>query len=130
MYSDLRHHHVGIACRDIRKTLEFLTRTHRLQGTPQIIYDPSQDAEVCLVTTADGARTELVSGRVVENLIKKGMSYYHVCYEVEDMDAAIAWLKEQHCLLVSPPIPAVLFDDRKVAFLYSPIGLIELLSAS
>ncbi len=82
------------------------------------------------MTLRDGTKFELVSGEIVANLVKKSMSYYHVCYEVDDIDSAIAQMEKNSCRIVSGPIEAALFDQRRVAFLYSPIGLVELLSRS
>jgi methylmalonyl-CoA/ethylmalonyl-CoA epimerase len=125
----LRFHHTGIACRDIAETLAFVASVHAVVERSAIVHDAGQDADVCLLTLADGSALELVSGPVVANLVRKGISSYHVCYEVADLDAAIADLTSQRCRVVSGPTPAPLFDGRQVAFLFSPIGLIELLAA-
>jgi methylmalonyl-CoA/ethylmalonyl-CoA epimerase len=68
-----------------------------------------------------------VSGNAVENLIKRGQSYYHLCYEVPSIDEGIERLADSGCRLVSGPLPAVLFDGRSVAFMLGPTGLVELL---
>ena len=130
MSSDLRFHHVGIACRNVRRTLKFITDSHPVKRATEILYDANQKADVCLVTLEDGTSLELVSGEIVANLTKKGMTYYHICYEVDDIDASVDRLTRDRCRLVSGPTEAILFDQRKVAFLYSPMGLIELLSRS
>ena len=126
----LRFHHTGIACRDIPEALAFLEATHPVREKTAIVRDAAQNADVCLVTLADGSRLELVSGPVVENLVRKGITYYHVCYEVDDLDAEVGALRARRCRVVSGPTAAPLFGGRKVAFLYSPLGLIELLAAS
>ena len=125
----LRFHHTGIACRDIAEALAFVESVHAVVERSDIVHDAGQDADVCLVTLADGSALEFVSGPVVANLVSKGISTYHLCYEVADLDAAIADLTSQRCRVVSGPTAAPLFDGRQVAFLFSPLGLIELLAA-
>jgi methylmalonyl-CoA/ethylmalonyl-CoA epimerase len=67
---------------------------------------------------------ELVSGEVVKNFNEKNTTYYHICYEVDDIYKTI---EEMDGILVSPPKKAVLFNNRKVCFMMTNIGLIEFL---
>jgi methylmalonyl-CoA/ethylmalonyl-CoA epimerase len=56
-----------------------------------------------------------------------GVSPYHICYKVQDMEAAITMLRGQRFLLVSGPVAACAMQDRRVAFLFQKnTGLIEL----
>ena len=56
-----------------------------------------------------------------------GTTPYHICYMVENMEAAVATLRSQRYVLVRKPEPAVAFDNRRVAFLYNKqVGLIEI----
>lgn len=102
--------------------------SHPVEDVSAIVHDEVQRADVCLVTLTDGTRIELVSGPTVEKLVRKGLSYYHVCYEVEDLEGALAAMEAHGCVRVSGPCAAPLFGGRSVAFVYSPLGLIELLS--
>lgn len=88
------------------------------------IYDKNQDVFLQLIETTD-VNIELVSGKNVEKLIKNNVSYYHVYYEVPDIEIAINSFKKS--IVISKPTPAILFDERKVAFLMTPIGIVELL---
>jgi len=50
-----------------------------------------------------------------------------MCYEVDDMEAAISSLRNRRFLLVSGPVPACAMENRRVAFLFQKNnGLIEL----
>ena len=80
-----------------------------------------------MLAMPDGSYIELVSGAVVANFVKKRVTYYHICYEVDDISKAIEEMSKNGALVVSPPKPAILFGNRNVAFLMSPIGLVELL---
>ena len=48
----------------------------------------------------DGTRIELVAGRQVEALLKKNIGLYHLCFEVEDIDAEIGRLVEGGARLI------------------------------
>jgi len=71
----------------------------------------------------------LISGRQTENLVKKNVTYYHICFEVDDIQAEIDRLIGLDAFLISPPKPAILFDYREVAFLKVSYGIVELLSS-
>jgi methylmalonyl-CoA/ethylmalonyl-CoA epimerase len=119
-------HHLGIATLDLKKSLIFIRENFEVIKHTDIVYDPQQGAELILVTTKD-INFELVSGPIVERFIEKQQSYYHVCYEVRSIEKAIESFN--HSVLISPPKEAILFDNRKVAFLLTPIGLVEFLES-
>ena len=81
----MKFHHVGICCKNIRKKIEAIEEIHSVLKTTDIIYDPLQNAELCMVTLEDGTNLELVSGKVVETFLKKKIDFYHICYEVDDI---------------------------------------------
>jgi len=124
----MRFHHVGIACKDIEEEISNLTRIHQVVKQSDIVYDAEQNAELVMLTLADGTNIELISGKQVENLTKKNITYYHLCFEVDDIDAEVERLLSENAYLISPPKSAILFNNRKVAFLQVSYGLIELLS--
>jgi methylmalonyl-CoA/ethylmalonyl-CoA epimerase len=124
----MRLHHIGVACRDIGSEIAALTHLHEVVECTGVVFDALQNAELALLTLSDGTRIELVAGGAVENLLKKKFTYYHLCFEVEDIDSEIERLVGEGAVLLSPPKPAVLFGNRKVAFLHVSYGIIELLS--
>ncbi len=81
----------------------------------------------------DGYRVELVSpydsASVVAGLLTRtGNSPYHVCYEVDDLDAEIAHLRDARYVLSGDPAPAPACGGARVAFLVHPyLGMVELL---
>ena len=79
--------------------------------------------EIC-----NGVSIELVEGPVVSSLIKKGISLYHYCYEVENLKSKVSELKKNGGSIIVKPIPSLLFEKRLISFINTPIGLIELLS--
>ena len=125
----MKIHHVGIACRNIEETLIFIEKTYKVIEKTCTVYDPLQDVNLCFITVEDNLNIELVSGSKVENLIKKNINLYHLCYEVDDIDKSIKSFIDGGSFLISKPKSAVLFNGRKVCFLTSPLGIIELLEA-
>ena len=121
-------HHLGIACSDIRETLEQLQAMFPVTGCSEIVHDPEQDAELCLVSIRDSLPLELIAGPVVSNLVRKGIMLYHACWEAEQIEEVIDRMRRVNgCMVVSEPKPAVLFGRRRVAFLNTPVGLVEIL---
>ncbi len=123
-------HHIGVACSNIREELEKIRKLHTIIEETDIIFDENQQAELCMVTIEDGVRIEFVAGKPVENLLKKRISYYHICYEVDDIHTSIESLTENGGILISPPKEAILFNNRKVAFLMLSYGIVELLNGN
>nr|VFJ93726.1 MAG: FkbH-like domain-containing protein [Candidatus Kentron sp. LFY] len=70
---------------------------------------------------------ELVASNRVASLLDRGIYLYHVCYEVPDLFAAMEALMAKGASVISDPKPAPLFHHRRVTFLDTPLGLVELL---
>ena len=127
----LNFHHIGIACRDIEKTKAFYLQ-QGYTATP-IVEDPLQHVRISFLDKDGGPRLELLEpigdqSPVARTLATSGVTPYHICYEVPDLEEAIATLRSQRFLLVNGPVPACALDNRRIAFLFQKnTGLIELL---
>lgn len=119
-------HHIGIACQDINRSIDDFKKYHNVVWQSNIVEDTYQNAQLCLLKTDMGLDYEFISGTQVERMVKKGISYYHICYEVTSLEESISELISRGAIMVSEPKPALLFDNRRVAFLYLPYGLVEL----
>lgn len=130
MDSELVFHHIGIACRDIDKTREFYLGLG-YTASP-VVDDPLQHVRICFLDMEGAPRLELLQplddqSPVARTLATAGVTPYHFCYEVRNIDEAIAALRTKRFLLVSGPVPACALGDRRIAFLYNKNnGLIEL----
>lgn len=124
----MKLHHIGIATKDIKKTA---TQIHKLFGLGkqknQVVFDPSQDAYVSYLRLTSHLDIELISGKKIEKLFDKGISYYHLCFSTTNIHKEIQTWQKNGAILVSKPTSAPLFRNKLVAFLYTPIGLIELI---
>lgn len=133
MTGTMKFHHIGIAVFDIDTTAGLYERAgfHRSPA----IYDPIQNVNICWLTREDTPTVELLApadetSPVNLTLEKNGVTPYHCCYVVEDIEAAAAELKKQRYIMVSKPAEAVAFRGSRVCFLFNKnIGLIELVEA-
>jgi len=122
----MKFHHIGVACHNIKEEIESISKIHDVIEVSAIVADTQQRAELCMVKTAEGISIELISGDQVANILKKRITYYHICFETDDIQAEIARLQSLGALLVSDPKSAILFNNKEVAFLQASYGLIEL----
>lgn len=133
-------HHIGVAVARLQDALPAYTSVfgHTLLSGPFL--DPIQRVSVCFVGSSGSGEPaiELIEpapGSPAERsplaaVLAKGIGAYHVCYEVQNVDAAIAHARTHGCHIVSPPVPAVAFGGRRIAWFYMPSRqLVELLEA-
>lgn len=129
----LTFHHIGIACRDIAKTQAFYLGLG-YTASP-VVEDPLQHVRISFLEKEGAPRIELLEplddqSPVARTLATSGVSPYHMCYEVQDIEAAVNHLRGQRFLLVNGPVPACAMGDRRIAFLFQKnTGLIELVEA-
>jgi methylmalonyl-CoA/ethylmalonyl-CoA epimerase len=123
----MRFHHIGIACEDIEDTIAFVKKSFEIVNSTPIIFDKNQNVDLSLLTTQDGSHIELVSGETVDKFVAKKQFLYHTCWEVGNLQATIEKLYQNGAMLILAPKPAILFENRKVAFLFCQLGIIELL---
>lgn len=122
----MKMHHIGVACQDIEEAIEAFSKFHNIIWKTDIVTDHLQNAKVCLIKTDIGLDFEFISGEQVARIVKKGISYYHVCYEVENLESKIEEYISKGAVLISEPKPAILFNNKRVSFLYLSYGLVEL----
>lgn len=129
----MKIHHYGLAVKNIEKSMEVF----RLLGyeVGDVIIDPTQKVQLSFIKPPSGALIELVcdrdeNGPTSRLVNKQGSGFYHVCFEVDDMEQAIKDFKCKKYSLLHQPTAAVAFDGREIAWMYhQDIGLIELLEA-
>lgn len=122
----MKLHHIGIATKDIRATKDYIKNLYPVLKETDIVYDANQDAELCMLTLEDGLGLELIMGDKVNSFVDKKQYIYHLCFEVEDIEETLSEYRKCRDIIMMNPTPAVLFDNRRVAFVFSKIGIIEL----
>lgn len=134
MEPQLTFHHIGIACRDILKTQQFYMSMG--YKASDIVDDPLQHVRICFLDKEGAPRLELLEplddeSPVARTLATVGVSPYHLCYEVEDIEAAMASLRQHRFLPVKEPLPACAMGGKRVAFMFQKnTGLIELVESA
>jgi methylmalonyl-CoA/ethylmalonyl-CoA epimerase len=126
----LPFHHLGIACDDIEATAQFVLRAFAVTSDSGTVEDPLQRASLRLFNAGSNGAIELIAGPMVHGIRRLRMTYYHVCYETPDLDATLTAARGLGALVVSRPVPAILFGGRRVAFVQTPLGLVEFLESA
>jgi len=128
-------HHVGVAVRNIQEAIANYQNLFDYKLISGPFDDPIQNVSVCFLSRGEGDTTiELVAplgpNSPIDRTLKKGGGTYHVCYQVQDMNAAMEHLTERGSLLLSGPVPAVAFELREIAWLMTETELlVELVQA-
>jgi len=122
----MKFHHIGIACRDINEQLKLIKILFPEAILKKPFYDPLQNASLSLIIMND-LTIELISGQPVKKLVEKGITGYHICFSVSNITKSINKFINNGAIIVSSPKPAILFKNKKVAFLHTKLGLIELI---
>ncbi len=125
-----RFHHVGVAVREISQSVEMFARIFGAKVDSELFHDPHQGVRIQFIRLGD-LRVELLEPAAepspVDGVLKRGVALYHICHEVDDLDAALGDLAAAKVTIVSPAKPAVAFGGRRVAFVICQGLLVELL---
>ena len=118
----LRLHHVGIVVEDIATASVDYARRLGYELKSGIIHDPVQTAYVqFLHLPGDNALLELVApdgpSSKLSNALTKGGGLNHLCYETTDIERSCADLRESGFAIIQPPLPAIAFQGRRIAWL-------------
>lgn len=118
--SNTRLHHVGLVVPSIAAIDRELTSYD----------DPIQKVRVAFVSL-NGAPVELIEpldeSSPVTASLKKAQKLVHFCYEVTDIEQAVAYARQHGFVQIAKPVPAVAFDQRRIAWLFHrTFGLFEL----
>jgi methylmalonyl-CoA/ethylmalonyl-CoA epimerase len=118
--------HVGVAVPSLEATTETLAALFGYKVVSGPFDDPIQKVKVNFLSRSsnDVAEIELIcplSGdSPVGSMLKKGGGgAYHLCFETSDIQAALDHARSNGCVIVSPPVPAVAFQGRRIAWIYT-----------
>jgi methylmalonyl-CoA/ethylmalonyl-CoA epimerase len=122
-------HHVGFVVQSIAEKGAGLARVLGADWDGVIVHDPLQQARVSFMRCGgDTAAVELVEPDSVESplqaFVTKGGGLHHICYEVESLEAQLKESRAHGALIVKPPLPAVAFGGRMIAWVYTRQGLL------
>jgi methylmalonyl-CoA/ethylmalonyl-CoA epimerase len=116
-------HHVGFVVGSIEKEIAGLRGSLLASWDAKVFHDPLQKVRVTFLQTPGptDALIELVEPAADDSPAKqflgRGGGLHHLCYEVSDLDAHLAKMAAIGAVLVRPPLPAVAFENRRIAWI-------------
>lgn len=129
-------HHIGFVVAEIRSSIEAFSISLGAAWNGSIFEDPNQKVKVAfLATSASQGQIELVEparddSPVTKFLRERGGGLHHLCYEVQNLEQALAVFKSRGAVIAKRPLPAVAFDGRRIAWIITAEKLLlELLEA-
>lgn len=131
--NSLEFHHVGVACHDIEAEAARLALLgYRPEG---ITFTDSRQGVRGMFLAGQAPRLEVLealpgaAGGVLADWLARDAKLYHLAYLAADLTETIENLRKGNAKLVVPPMPAVAFAGRDIAFVILPNRmLIELIA--
>jgi methylmalonyl-CoA/ethylmalonyl-CoA epimerase len=135
---DFRPLHIGVAVPALAPATELLGTLFGYKVVSGPFDDPIQRVSVSFLAKSetDVAQIELIAplgddSPVRSMLAKNGGGAYHLCLETGDLERALEHLRENGCVVVANPVPAVAFGGRRIAWIFtSSRQLFELVEAA
>jgi len=131
----LRLHHLGFVVASIDRAMLGFVRSLAAERDGQVFADPLQKVKVAFLSTrTDDPQIELVEpageDSPVQRFLSQGGGLHHVCYEVANLEQALADFRGRGSAIAKRPKPAVAFGGRHIAWVITPEKLlVELLEA-
>ena len=118
--------HVGVAVPSLDSTTELLSSLFGYEVVSGPFDDPIQKVTVNFLAKSgnDPAEIELIAPLTDDSpirsiLAKDRGAAYHLCFETSDIDRALIHAQNNGCIVVSAPVPAVAFQGRRIAWIYT-----------
>ena len=100
----LSFHHIGVACDDIEESVKLVETLLDVSKRNKPIWDPLQQANLCMLETRHGVNVELVQGPQVDSLRQRNKAFYHVCYATPDIELALSYFLSIGASILSEPM--------------------------
>lgn len=119
---DLKLHHIGFVVLSIQESAESFACSLGTTWDGNIAFDPVQKVHVTFFQghNPTDPLIELVEpvgpGSPVSRFLERGGGLHHLCYEVEDLESHLAFCKSVGTIIIRPPVPAVAFGGRQIAW--------------
>jgi methylmalonyl-CoA/ethylmalonyl-CoA epimerase len=118
-------HHVGFVVASIQDSVRGFARMLQADWDEHVFHDPNQGVRVTFLKSsrAGDPLWELVEPAdeqsPVHSFAAKGGGLHHVCYVVDKLAAALADARALGAIVTRQPMPAVAFDGRRIAWIYT-----------
>jgi|SRR2546423_9013649 methylmalonyl-CoA/ethylmalonyl-CoA epimerase len=123
-------HHIGFVVSSIDNSVQGFVQTLQSEWDGKIFHDPNQVVRVTFLHAKQPASpvVELVEpageNSPVIPFLKRGGGLHHLCYEIDDLEEQLRLSRSQGGLVVRPPMPAVAFEGRRIAWVYTKSKLL------
>jgi len=120
-----RLHHTGFVVASIAAVVEDFCKSVGGSNWSETWHDPLQGVRVAFIypSRSGDPCIELVEpaspGSPVERFLECGGGLHHLCYEVDNLDEAMRAASKRGMLVIRRPQPAVAFDGRRIAWLFT-----------
>ena len=118
-------HHVGFVVASIDAAIQGVAKSVDAEWDGEITHDPLQYVRVAFLRPkhAVDPLVELVEPAGEKSpvlaFLKRGGGLHHLCYEVDQLDRQLETSRAGGGLVVRPPLPAVAFGGRRIAWFYT-----------
>jgi methylmalonyl-CoA/ethylmalonyl-CoA epimerase len=118
-------HHIGFVVASIQASVQGFMDSLHTEWDAKIFHDPNQGVRVTFLRGKDRANPvfELVEPAgeksPVVPFLKRGGGLHHLCYEIDNLEDQLAQSLTQGGIVVRPPLPAVAFEERRIAWVYT-----------
>jgi methylmalonyl-CoA/ethylmalonyl-CoA epimerase len=118
-------HHVGFVVASISKTAQSFAESLSMHWDGAIIHDPNQGVRVSFLHGENKADPliEMIEpagdDSPVLSFLRHGGGLHHICYVVPSLEKQLEDCRSRRSLVVRPPVPAVAFGGRHIAWVYT-----------
>jgi methylmalonyl-CoA/ethylmalonyl-CoA epimerase len=119
---DLRLHHLGFVVRSIQDCGQSFAKALGATWDGNVVFDPVQNVRVTFFVGRSNTDPliELVEpggeDSPVTRFLERGGGLHHLCYEVNDLERHLEFCKAVGNTIIRPPVPAVAFGGRRIAW--------------
>lgn len=122
----MKLHHIGIVTDDIESAIRRHKELFGFIPVTKIVDDPVQKVSVVMLSDpkTDNVPIELIAplsdDSPVSQLLKGKSRIYHLCFLVEDIEESLRKFRGHGAIIISSPVPAELYEGKRIAFAYTP----------
>jgi len=122
----MKLHHVGIVVEDIEEGIQRYKAMFGFVPVTEVVDDPVQKVSVVLLSGPEkgSVPVELIAPLAddspVSKILKGNVRLYHLCFLVTDIEEELKNFRSNGAIIISGPVPAELFEGKRIAFVYTP----------
>ena len=118
-------HHIGFVVSSIQAAVQGFAEMLQFDWDAQVFHDPNQGVRVTFLQSrrAGDPLWELIEPvdekSPVQSFAAKGGGLHHVCFVAKNLEETLERARAQGAIVTRPPMPAVAFGGRRIAWVYT-----------